>query len=140
MLLPLPAGCQGIPGASAGAWLFRCRITGEQPQLFRIEPRLRQVQELDLTTREVKRTIETNEPPPELGGGIIDDSSVTITPREVRWEETMYRPQFARESRSIALQTLVFRSSSALQIDAGPDVAEQTTQGTCERLDGSPSR
>ncbi|MFM7315064.1 MAG: hypothetical protein ACKO0M_18210 [Cyanobium sp.] len=134
VLLPLQAGCPAIAGPQAGFWLFRCRISGASPQLFRIDPRRRRVQELDPVTREVRRTIETTEPPPGLGGGIIDDSAVTITPRQVSWEETMHRPQFARESRSIDLQTLVFHSSSSLQIDSGPEVAEQKTLGSCERL------
>ena len=140
VLLPLQAGCQGIAGSPSSQWLFRCRIGGEPPQLFRIDPWLKRVHVLNPATREVVRTIETDEPPKELGGGIIDDSAVRITPRQVSWEETMYRPQFARESRSIDLQTLVFRSTSALQIDMGSEIAEEKKQGSCERLDGATAR
>lgn len=139
VLLPLPLGSQAFAGPRVEPWLFRCRVAGESPQLLRIDPRLKQVQELDPGTQAVKRTIRTVEPPPELGGGIIDDSTVTITGKEVSWEESMYRPQFARESRSIDLQTLVFRSTTTLQVEDGPDIAEQKMEGRCERLDAVPA-
>ncbi|MCP9842059.1 hypothetical protein KBY93_15780 [Synechococcus sp. J7-Johnson] len=94
--------------------------------------------ELDPGTGEVRSTIATYEPPAELGGGIIDDSTVKITDREIYWEKRMYRPQFVAESHTIQRQTLIYQSEWKIQRDDGPDIDEQTVTGTCQRIDKLP--
>ncbi|KMM16298.1 hypothetical protein [Synechococcus sp. GFB01] len=92
------------------------------------------MQELDPKTDQVRSTITTSEPPPELGGGIIDDSRVTITPRQVSWETRMCRPQWARDSHSIDLTTLRYTSESVVQIAMGPEMSKETRTGRCRRI------
>ena len=86
----------GIPAKAdpkLDVFLLNCRLADGSGKTVRIDPRLQQVQELDPTTGEVRNTITTYEPPAELGGGIIDDSTVKISEREIQWSTRMYRPQ-----------------------------------------------
>jgi hypothetical protein len=136
LLTPLLTGCDTLWRWTAQPFRLSCRIASDPPTLFRIVPRLQQVQELDPKTGEVSRTITTSRPPPELGGGIIDDSEVTITPRRITWENTMYRPQLQRESHAIDLTTLTYTSGWTVQIDMGPEMSEGKSTGRCERVEG----
>lgn len=134
LLLSLLAGCDTAWRWTTQPFRLRCRLEADPPVLFRMEPRQQQVVELDPTTGEVTGTITTFEPPPELGGGIIDDSTVTMTPRQIRWESSMYRPQFVRESHAIDLTTLRYTAQWSLQVDAGPEVSETRKTGRCSRV------
>ncbi|MCU0529339.1 MAG: hypothetical protein MUD04_07580 [Cyanobium sp. Prado107] len=134
LLLPLLAGCDILWGWTAEPFRLSCSLDSGLPTILRIDPRTQQVQELDPKTGEVTRTITTSEPPPELGGGIIDDSRVTITPRQVSWETRMYRPQWAQDSHSIDLTTLRYTSESVVQIDMGPEMSKETRTGRCRRI------
>ncbi len=134
LLLPLLAGCDSLWRWTAHSFRLSCSLDSGSPTIFRIEPRSQQVQELDPKTGEVTRTITTYEPPPELGGGIIDDSRVTITPRQISWESSMYRPQFTRDSHSIDLTTLQYTSESIVQIDMGPEMSKERRTGRCRRI------
>ena len=136
LLTPLLTGCDTLWRWTAQPFRLSCSLGAEPPTLFRIVPRLQQVQELDPKTGEVTRTITTSKPPPELGGGIIDDSEVTITPRRITWENSMYRPQFERESKTIDLTTLTYTSGWQLQVDGGPEVSEGKRTGRCRRIEG----
>ncbi|WP_411871813.1 hypothetical protein [Vulcanococcus limneticus] len=136
LLTPLLGGCDTLWRWTAQPFRLSCGLGSDPPTLFRIEPRLQQVQELDPKTGEVTRTITTSEPPAELGGGIIDDSKVTITPRRITWESSMYRPQLQRDSHAIDLSTLHYASAWTLQLDAGPEMAEGKRTGRCRRIEG----
>jgi hypothetical protein len=118
---------------TAQPFRLSCSLDSDAPTTFRIEPRSGQVQELDPKTGEVRSTITTREPPLELGGGIIDDSRETITPRQLSWESRMYRPGWARDSHSIDLATLGYPSESVVQIDLGPAMSKQTRTTRCRR-------
>ncbi len=117
-----------------GGFLLNCRLDDGSSKTLRIEPRLQQVQELDPVTGEVKNTITTFEPPAELGGGIIDDSTVKISEREIQWSTRMYRPHYVAETHAIHRPTLAYRGQSSIQRDAGPDIDELAVGGTCQRI------
>jgi hypothetical protein len=134
LLTPLLAGCDSLWRWTTQPFRLSCSLDSYAPVIFRVEPRSQQVEQLDPKTGAVTRTITTTEPPPELGGGIIDDSKVTITPRQISWESSLYRPQFARESHVIDLTTLRYRSESTVQIDMGPEVSKETLSGRCRRI------
>lgn len=136
LLTPLLSGCDSLWRWTAPPFRLSCRLGAEPPRIFRFEPRRQQVQELDPSTGAVTRTVTTSRPPPELGGGIIDDSLVTLTPRRLRWESSMYRPQFERASHTIDLATLQYTAAWQLQVDGGPDVSEGQRTGSCRRIDG----
>lgn len=70
-------------------FLLNCRLNDGSRQTLRIDHRLQQIQKLDPATGEVTSTIITDEPPAEIGGGIIDDSAVKITDRGIDWNERM---------------------------------------------------
>lgn len=134
LLSPLLAGCDSVWGWAAQPFRLSCSLDSGSPTILRIDPRTQQVQYLDPKTGEVTRTITTNDPPPELGGGIIDDSRVTITPRQVSWETSMYRPHWARDSHWIDLSTLRYTSESVVQIEMGPEMGKQKRTGRCRRI------
>ncbi|MCP9817273.1 hypothetical protein KBY76_11465 [Synechococcus sp. GreenBA-s] len=136
LLTPLLAGCDTLWRWTAQPFRLSCSLGTDPPTLFRIVPRLQLLQELDPKTGEVTRTITTSKPPPELGGGIIDDSEVTITPQRITWENSLYRPQFERESKTIDLTTLTYTSGWHLQVDGGPEVSEGKRTGRCRRIEG----
>ncbi len=115
------------------AFLLNCRLDNGSSKTVRIDPRLQQVQDLDPVTGEVKNTITTYEPPAELGGGIIDDSTVKISAREIQWSTRMYRPQYVAETHSINRQTLTYQGQTSVQGDGGPDIDALTVSGTCQR-------
>lgn len=116
------------------AFLLDCRLADGSGKTVRIDPRLQQVQELDPVTGKVKNTITTVEPPAELGGGIIDDSTVKITEREIEWSTRMYRPQYMAETHTIYRQTLTYTGQTSIQRDGGPDIDERGVSGTCQRI------
>lgn len=130
-------GCAGARSEPTRLpFTLTCRLEGDAPIVLRVSPALQQVETLDPRSGDVVNTITTREPPPELGGGIIDDTSVTISAEEVTWEERMYRPQFARESHRIDRRTLAYRREEAFQIDMGPEMAREIRTGQCTSLDG----
>jgi len=136
LLTPLLAGCDSLWRWTAQPFRLSCSLGGDPPTLFRIVPRLQQVQVLDHKSGAMTQTITTNAPPPELGGGIIDDSEVTITPRRITWENSMYRPQFERETNTIDLTSLTYTSGWQLRVDGGPEVREGKRTGRCRRIEG----
>ncbi len=138
LLLTLTGGFNAKAGPMLEPFLLNCRLNDGSRQTMRINPRLQQIQELDPATGEVTSIITTYEPPAELGGGIIDDSTVKITDQEIYWDQRMYRPQYVAERHSINRQTLAYRGESSLQRDDGPDIDEQTVTGTCQRIEKLP--
>lgn len=134
LLLPLLAGCDTLWRWTTQPFRLSCSLDSGSPTIFRIEPRSQQVHELDPKTGEVSRTFTTSKPPPELGGGIIDDSTVTITPRQISWENRMYRPQWVRDTQTIDLTTLRYTSESSVEIDIGPEMSKETRTGRCRRI------
>lgn len=110
-----------------------CRLNGAAPIRLRIYEALQQIERLDPHSGAVLSTITTQQPPAELGSGIIDETSVTISAQEVTWEERMHRPQFVRESHRIDRSTLTYRKEEAFQIDMGPDMAKEIRTGQCTR-------
>jgi hypothetical protein len=138
LLLTLMGGCSAKAGPMLEPFLLNCRLNDGSRQTMRIDPRLQQIQELDPATGEVTSTITTYEPPAELGGGIIDDSTVKITDQQIYWDKRMYRPQQMAELHSIQRQTLAYQVEWKIQRDDGPDIEEQTVTGTCQRIDKLP--
>lgn len=140
-LVPLSAlaliGCAGARSDPTRLpFTLTCRLEGDAPIVLRISPALQQVDILDPRSGDLLNTITSREPPPELGGGIIDETNVTISAAAVTWEERMYRPQFARESHHIDRRTLAYRKEEAFQIDMGPEMATEIRSGQCTSLDG----
>ena len=138
LLLTLTGGCNAKAGPMLEPFLMNCLLEDGSRQTIRIDPRLQQIQELDPATGEVTSIITTYEPPAELGGGIIDDSKVKITDREIYWDQRMYRPQKMTEIHSIQRQTLAYQVEWKIQRDAGPDFDEQTVTGACYHINKLP--
>ncbi|MCP9927451.1 hypothetical protein [Cyanobium sp. CH-040] len=133
LLIPLLAGCGLIWRWASLPFSLTCRLEDGSEKTIRVDPRLQQVQELDSGTGEVRATITTNDPPDELGGGIIDDSKVIVSQEEIHWNQRMYRPQFVSESHTINLQTLHYRSELTIGSDYGAEFDTQSMTGTCRR-------
>jgi hypothetical protein len=132
----LQTGCGRFWGSSTEPFLLSCRMEGGSEMLLRIDPRLQEVQELDPNTLEEQRRFRTEEPPAELGGGIIDDSTVRISRDEVYWDHRMYRPQYVAEFNTVNLQTLAYRRKS--QVEMGSDATVEEEQGICRSPAGPP--
>jgi len=138
MLLPSLQGCSGIMlNADSAPAVFRCQVDGAEPIEVRIQPGRKQVELLSPGSGEVLNTITTSQPPPELGGGIIDESRVNISAREILWEQTMYRPQFVRQSYRIDRRTLDYRTEETVQVDMGSEMARASQKGRCRLLTSS---
>lgn len=133
-----PAKADPKADPNLDALLLNCRLADGSGKTVRIDPRLQQVQELDPVTGEVKNTITTSTPPAELGGGIIDDSTVKISEQEIQWSTRMYRPQVVAETHAINRQTLTYRGQTSIQRDGGPDIDELAVSGTCQRIQKLP--
>lgn len=138
LLIPLLSGCGLIWRWTTRPFSLTCRLEDGSDKTFRVDPRLQQVQELDSGTGEVLATITTNEPPEELGGGIIDDSKVTVSQGQVQWKQRMYRPQLVSESHAINLQTLDYRSELVIGVDYGAEFDTQSMAGACRRVEPLP--
>ncbi|MGB5135053.1 MAG: hypothetical protein WBN89_07755 [Prochlorococcaceae cyanobacterium] len=138
LLIPLLAGCGLIWRWTTRPFSLSCALEDGSEKTIRVDPRLQQVQELDPGTGEVRDTITTNEPPEELGGGIIDESTVTVSEQAIHWSERMYRPQFVSESHTIDLQTLGYRGELAIGSDYGAEVDAQSMTGRCRRVESLP--
>jgi hypothetical protein len=138
LLLALTGNFNAKAGPMLEPFLLNCQLNDGSRQAMRIDPRLQQIQELDPGTGEVTSTINTYEPPAELGGGIIDDSAVMITDRKIEWSLRMYRPQYVAELHSINRLTLAYQVQWKIQRDEGPDIEEHTVTGTCQRIEKLP--
>lgn len=138
LLLTLTTGFNAMAGPTLEPFPLTCQLNDGSRMTLRIDPRRQQIQKLDPGTGEVTSTITTEEPPAELGGGIIDDSTVKISDRDIYWDKRMYRPQYVAESHSIQRQTLAYKGKWTIQRDDGPDIDEQTVTGTCQHIDRLP--
>ncbi|WP_255095311.1 hypothetical protein [Synechococcus sp. J7-Johnson] len=138
LLVPLLGGCGLLWRWTTHPISLSCKLQDGSEKSIRVDPRLQQVQELDPGTGEVRDTITTNEPPKELGSGIIDESSVTVSQKEIRWSQRMYRPEFVSESHIINLQTLSYRGDLAIGSDYGAETDTQGMKGTCRRVETLP--
>lgn len=137
LLMPLLGCSGGLANPRLAIFTLQCRVEAAELLRLRIDPRRQQIELLDPRSGEVMRTITTSQPPPELGPGIIDDSTVTISDREIVWEQRMYRPQYVRERHRIDRVTLAYRFEEAFQIEMGPEMAEQTRRGTCQPVEAA---
>ena len=112
-------------------------MEGNPPLHLRVDPHSQQLEILDPRFETVLQTITTSTPPPELGGGIIDETRVAISSRDIVWEETMYRPQFVRERHRIDRASLSYRIEETIQIEMGAELAEQVRTGACQAVAGA---
>lgn len=133
ILVPL----QGWGAPQSAPFRLRCLVEGDSPLHLRVDPRRQQLEILDARFETVLQSITTSTPPPELGGGIIDESRVAISSRDIVWEETMYRPQFVRERHRIDRASLTYRIEETIQIDTGPEMAERVRTGACQAVAGA---
>jgi len=95
------------------------------------------IESLDPRTFEVRSRIQT-EAPPKGAEGIVDDTTVRITPQEVSWSITSYRPEFNRQATSIDMRTLTYRSSSTIWMPQERDPMEEGEKGACRRIEVPP--
>ena len=107
---------------------------------LRVDPRQQRLELFDPSFKQLLNTITTSSPPPELGGGLIDETRVTISRREIVWEQTMFRPQFQRTRHRIDRASLHYRIDETIQIALGAETAEQVRSGSCRRMQPTPTR
>jgi hypothetical protein len=138
LVLTLTGGFNAKAGPRLEPFLLSCRLNDGSRMTLRIDPRHQQIQKLDPGTGEVTSTITTDEPPAELGGGIVEDSTVKISERDISWNKRMYRPQYVAERHVIQRQTLAYQGEWTIQRDDGPDIDQQTVTGTCQQIDRLP--
>jgi|GEM_PF-2654431 hypothetical protein len=118
---------------------LQCTLADGRELRLRIDPRRQLVQQLDPASGALIDTVSTSEPPPaELGGGILDESEVRISAREIVWEERMYRPEYVRESQRVDLTSLRYTAESGGLGDAGADPVLSRQEGRCRRLAAGP--
>ena len=138
LLVPLLGGCGLLLRWTTLPISLSCKLQDGSEKSIRVDPRLQQVQELDPGTGEVRDTITTYEPPKELGSGIIDESTVTVSQKEIHWSQRMYRPEFVSESHTINLQTLSYRGDLTIGSDYGAETNTQGMTGTCRGVETLP--
>ncbi len=131
MLAPLIAGCDKF--LKPEPFLLGCQLEGGLSKAVRVIPREAEVQELDPRTLDKINTFKSDPNPDPDAKGLVDEISVSISPREVRWEVKRYRPQMEWESHSVDLEHLTYTSETGSFTDLEPSAL--TMKGTCQRLE-----
>lgn len=131
MLASLLAGCDKF--LKPEPFLLRCKLEGGLSKAFRVIPRKDEVQELDPRTLDMINRFKTDPNPDPDAKGLVDESTVSISPREVRWEVKQYRPQIEWESHSVDLEHLTYTREIGSFTDLEP--SSMTMKGTCQRME-----
>lgn len=155
-LISLPRGwCRPVPGpfspklaavalvcllagttasAQTRPFLLRCEVKGGGTEVVRVDPGRKVIEILDPRTFELRSRIRT-EPPPKGAEGIVDDTTVRITPQQVSWTVSRYRPEYNRQTTGIDLRTLSYQHRSTIWMPQERDPLEEGEQGTCRRIE-----
>lgn len=131
MLASLLAGCENV--LKPEPFLLRCQLEGGSSKIFRVIPRKDEVQELHPRTLDMINRFKMDPIPDPDAVGLVDEITVSISPREVRWEVKQYRPQMAWESHSVDLEHLTYTREIGSFTDLEPSAL--TMKGTCQRME-----